>query len=176
MEKDCGYWNYSNLLCPFRRKQTLRILANYAQPYPQCGRDGRRVCHFFRRVGNGALYRPAARFDNTRRGRTLTQHLAVPFDKDIHDIPELDEVWKQEINCLKNWLCWALSLELPNMPTSPSNMPNITVCTAWFMLFPLSRPVSALGALLKAERITAINKKPSSNSSTACLIWICMMM
>ena len=29
--------------------------------------------------------------------RTLTQRLAVPFGKGIHDIPELDEVWQQEI-------------------------------------------------------------------------------
>ena len=30
--------------------------------------------------------------------RTLTQRLAVPFGKGIHDIPELDEVWWQEIH------------------------------------------------------------------------------
>ncbi|OSI35542.1 CRISPR-associated helicase/endonuclease Cas3 [Neisseria dumasiana] len=29
--------------------------------------------------------------------RTLTQRLAVPFGKGIHDIPEPDEVWRQEI-------------------------------------------------------------------------------
>lgn len=30
--------------------------------------------------------------------RTLTQRLAVPFGKGIHDIPVLDEVWQQEIH------------------------------------------------------------------------------
>ena len=29
--------------------------------------------------------------------RTLTQRLAVPFGTGIHDIPELDDVWRQEI-------------------------------------------------------------------------------